>query len=214
MTGQNLPSPTSQPQVSLSSSLQATCSSGREWDFESQDYRDKPWICPAEVDPRDKGEAKSKLPLALKLAAKADDETIRKWMASLGVMCAGQMSAGDAKAKISVYVPMLDLPACCFTTETLEDAGRKFKWFPSYGELMELLEPKARPARTLAFKLRKISEAPERTVRPEPSQKWQTMTPDQRLEFEQRMAAAKDGLRRGMTEQEKRESDQARTEAA
>ncbi len=207
-------SPISPQAVLLSSSLKALCEARREWDFENQDFREAGWNAPAEVDPRDKGEARNNLALALKAAAPADRETVRMWLASLGVMCAGQITAADAKAKIGVYVPNLDHPASCFTKETLTEAGRKFKWFPSYAEIAEFLDAKARPARTLAFRLRKISEAPECRDKPQPGQSWLTMTPDQRREFDVLMETNRSSMRRGMTDEEKRESDQARTEAA
>lgn len=195
---------------SLSTGLAALVDPGTEWDIERQDTRDKPWTPPAEVDARDKGEARNKLPLALRAAAPCGRETVKDWLNALGVMCAGQMTATDAKAKISVYAANLDHPALCFTQETLGEAGRKFKWFPSYAEVIEFLDAKARPARALAYRLKKISEAPEREHKPAQGQTWRSMTPEQREQFKAMMGGLHDSLRSGMSEQEKREADKSR----
>ena len=82
-----------------------------------------------------------------------------KWLTSLGTLCAGKMSAADAKAKLSAYGSMMDYPSQVFTKATLGQAGREFKFFPSYAEVCEFLNAKAKPLLDRAERVRKIAEA-------------------------------------------------------
>lgn len=186
--------------VSLSSSLRAVCDDRQEWN--AGEMRELPWHAPLAVDQRDKGEAKAALPLAVRAATPADMDLVRKWLAALGVMCAGNMPAADAKAKIGVYAPNLDHPHSCFTEETLREAGRAFKWFPSYSEVAEFLDGKARPIKKLKLRLEAVANAPvaERTRE---GKQWRDMTESERQEFTRTM----DNLRHRFPSQ--RESEDA-----
>lgn len=69
------------------------------------------------------------------------------WLATLGVLCAGNMTADDAKTKIAAYKGLLHPCRGVLTQETLDKAGRTFKWFPTYGEVAELLASEEREIR-------------------------------------------------------------------
>jgi hypothetical protein len=64
-----------------------------------------------------------------------------EWLASLGLLTAGTMTAEDAKAKCVAYVSMIfeQFEAWAFTKVSLEAVARQCKWFPSYAELVEHL---------------------------------------------------------------------------
>jgi hypothetical protein len=199
--------------VSLSSSLTAVCNPGTEWNSELGDTVEKTWVAPSSVDAQVKAEARAKLPNVLRLAADAELDTIRKWLASLGVMCAGQMSATDAKAKMAVLAPMLKHPGSSFTEDTLREAARKFKWFPSFAEVDEFLDKKSRPIKALSYRLQRIIAAPER--KPQNNTKaWRDMTQEERDAFDQMMRGNKEVLRRGMTDDERQYADRKRDAAA
>lgn len=64
-------------------------------------------------------------------------DVVRDWLKALGVLSAGSMLHADAKAKIAAYSPMLaaDFADWCFTPASLAACARRFKFFPSFGEL-------------------------------------------------------------------------------
>lgn len=68
----------------------------------------------------------------------ADKRVVADWLASLGTLCAGQMSAEEARMKVSAYADLIDLPAPCFTRATLREAAARFKFWPSYSEICQL----------------------------------------------------------------------------
>ena len=76
------------------------------------------------------------------LTGPASLDSVRRWLIALALQTAGKgMTAADAEARASAYVPTLaDEPAFCFTAATLKAAARKFTWFPSVAEIVELLE--------------------------------------------------------------------------
>lgn len=171
------------------------CETPTEYDLNTQDLVPRTWYLPPNV-PRDlQIAAKAALPGALDDARVADQDTIRKWLAALGVLCAGQLTAADAKAKISIYAPMLrEHSAAAFTAATLQRAGKKFKWFPSFAEIDEFLRPFTTEAANLAVRLDEISQASERNAsqrtsspandRPPMGKTWREMNADERAEWE------------------------------
>lgn len=69
---------------------------------------------------------------------------VREWLASLGVLAASQMSATDARLKMSALTEALrDYPIGVFTRENMLEIARKCKWLPSFQELAEVLDRKA-----------------------------------------------------------------------
>jgi hypothetical protein len=102
--------------------------------------------------------AKARLLAAEALLRPADQKTLTQWLTTLGILCAGQMSAEDAKVKMMAYVPLMDAPAAVLTKQTLQDAGREFKWFPSFQELTAFLDGRTWLMRKLAARLRMLTE--------------------------------------------------------
>jgi hypothetical protein len=154
--------------------------------------KERPWTAPKTVEERDAGEALRNLPIVERLCQPCPRETVSKWLATLGVMCAGQqLTAADAKAKISAYSAHLNHPASCFTNDTLNEAARKFKWFPSYAEVAEFLDLKAQQQLNMRFRLEKIAGA-KVAEKPRPGKSWQEMTADERAKFNEIMAGVRD----------------------
>lgn len=65
-------------------------------------------------------------------------ETIRRWLQSLGTLCATNLSVQDVQDKLRAYVPILEreFDARYFTADSLTFVATKAKWFPSYGEVV------------------------------------------------------------------------------
>lgn len=94
---------------------------------------------PTVLDDAAKAEARRMLE-ALSLD-QADEQTTAKWLTALGTMTAtGKMTVDDAKAKLLAFAKMLRYPAGCFSRDSLDRAGRRFSWFPSYAEVAEFLD--------------------------------------------------------------------------
>lgn len=106
-----------------------------------------------------RNDAKRMLPLAeaeLELAKISDRQ---KWLMTLGVLCSGNLTAADAKEKLSAYGYLLKYSDAVFTEETLEGAGRKFTWFPSFSELASFLDELELPILNRVARLSKIASA-------------------------------------------------------
>ncbi|HXQ41622.1 MAG TPA: hypothetical protein VN821_10155 [Candidatus Udaeobacter sp.] len=150
--------------VSLSSSLRANCEGTPRLVDRGDGYGattvGETWRPPSQASPALKAEAARALEAAERALAPASAETMGRWLASLGLLCAGAMAAQEARAKIGAYASLMDYPPACFTKATLREAGRRFKWLPSYAELAALLDEAAAPARALRDRLRAIAEAP------------------------------------------------------
>jgi len=114
------------------------------------------------------------------------------WLAQLGVLCAGNMPAADAKVKIQAYGYDLEFPALCFTDATRASATRKFTWFPSFAELTEHLEAIARPYRIQLERMRRISSAETKAAPRGP--KWSALTEAERKAHNEMMARLKSEL--------------------
>ena len=81
--------------------------------------------------------------------------TREKWLAHLGLLCAAsQATDSAADMKVRIYAEMLaDIPAVCWTADTLERVARANKFFPSYADLRAALEGFVNNARSLADRL-------------------------------------------------------------
>lgn len=68
-------------------------------------------------------------------------DPLAEWLAALGTLTAGAMTATDARDKIGAYAAMLrdDFPPACFTKASLAAVARACKFFPAYGELCDAL---------------------------------------------------------------------------
>jgi hypothetical protein len=176
--------------VSLSSSLRASCEGVPRivdrGDGHGAVTVGETWRPPRHANAALKAEAERAWQAAERALAPASAETMGKWLASLGLLCAGATSAAEARAKIGAYASLMDYPPACFTKSTLADAGRRFKWLPSFAELTAFLDEVARPARQLRDRLRAIAEAP---LPPDAPVKRAPPSEAQRAEIRQRAEA-------------------------
>lgn len=70
----------------------------------------------------------------------ASPQSIERWLVALAIQCAGAMSLDEARMRATAYASTLaDEPAYWFTPGTLKAAAKQLKWFPSVGELVEIL---------------------------------------------------------------------------
>lgn len=145
----------------------------------------------------------SAIPILEAMLRPAMQTEIEKWLASLGILVAGNMPADDARMKLKAYGSLLNAPRSILTKDTLDKAGRKFKWFPSYSEITEFLDAEKTELENMLYRARSLAkwEPPVRS------------TADQHLTdipFEERRARINETLRKnGYTPQE----DRGRTDA-
>ena len=119
---------------------------------------------------------------------------VRKWLTGLGTLSAGQMSLEDARAKIGAYAALLDAPVFVLTTENLKEAGKKFTWFPSFGEVAAFLDGKTAELRRTKSRLAALANAAptpkiEKTAKP-----WSQRSQEERDRFDQMMKKAFNSL--------------------
>lgn len=114
------------------------------------------WEPPTLLADRTITEARALVPALTDQLTPAREGVRLQWLAQLGILVAGVMSSGDAKAKAQAYAPALDYPALCFTTETKIEAARRFKWFPSFAELAEFFDEICKPRREQLQRVRAI----------------------------------------------------------
>lgn len=127
----------------------------------------------------------------------ADRKTVERWLATLGTLVAGTMSAQDAQLRIKSYARLLEHPASCYTDETLRAAGETFRWFPSFAEVSAFLDERAQPLRTLRDRLKAIAEAPVTRKPEEPVRKYRDLSPEEQRRHDELMAS----FRRARAEQ-------------
>lgn len=130
------------------------------------------------------------LPRAEALLKPADKKLIEKWLVHLGVLCAGQISVEDAKAKVIAYAELMDYPAGVLNRRTLADAGRAFKWFPSFAEVSSFLDGRTWAMRKLAARLKMLADTTPQIEHHQGSD-WKDLTPEQKAEIDQKLAQAK-----------------------
>jgi len=100
----------------------------------------------------------------------ASRESIAKWLASLGVICAGNMKVEDAQVKIAAYVTVLlgEFEAGCFTEGSLKRVYPKFQFgFPKGPELHAALKQEQRRLHVEQNRLRQLVDGVDRRRSPE-----------------------------------------------
>lgn len=99
----------------------------------------------------------------------ADDETVRQWLGDLGVLIASAMTVDEARAKLAAYTSLLteDYPRAAFTRRTLATAGRRFKYFPTFGELCDFLDDTRGDLRVKVGRVQALAK-PQQPPRNEP----------------------------------------------
>lgn len=75
---------------------------------------------------------------------------------NLGALCAGAMSADEARTRIAAYLPLLRPARGALSKESLDRAGRAFKWFPTYGEVAAFLDQEADDLRAQLTRAKRI----------------------------------------------------------
>jgi hypothetical protein len=68
-------------------------------------------------------------------------DVAKKWLASLGTLCAGAMPLDEAQTRVVAYATILSgqFAPYHFCQASIERAAREFKFFPSFAEVSELL---------------------------------------------------------------------------
>lgn len=116
------------------------------------------WTPPDTITPEVQREARELLEQHERASQPADMAAVRIWLAGLGMLTAGKMTAEDAKSKILAYAGTMKYPAGVFTQDSLDRAGRNFKkWFPTYGEVCEFLDREKSAIGVKAGRLRIIA---------------------------------------------------------
>lgn len=118
-----------------------------------------PWKAPSSVSPDLRSEAAATLAAVDGAMRPADVSKVREWLMSLGPLVAGNMSADDARVKLDAYSGRLDYPAACFSSKALDKAARRFKFFPTYGELCDFLDAQLSEVRENRRRLQAIVNA-------------------------------------------------------
>jgi hypothetical protein len=98
----------------------------------------------------------------------AGARVVAAWLAPLLLLVA-KAPTGDA-ARITVRAmadALADLPACCWTPDTLREAARTFKWWPSVAEVAELVQTRSEQLRKERTALSRMLHAPTRRGSPE-----------------------------------------------
>lgn len=127
----------------------------------------------------------------------ADRKRVSDWLASLGTLCAGQMTAEDARVKVAAYVGMLDFPAECYTRDTLREAAELFRFWPSYAELSQFMRGHLYEIRSQLAEMERICGHVDRLPPPPPPPPYVPM-PREQAEAEWRKLRETAGLQRAV----------------
>lgn len=154
-----------------------------EWRYpnEGEAYQiEVAWEMPRPVTEKMVADAKAYFPVAQTDCQNAGRDAIERWLTALGTLCAGKMGVEEAQAKLKAYSSMLEVPASVLTKQTLDEAARKFTWFPAYGEIAEFLDSKAQIKRKIRDRLDRIAKARPEHDREPGFTPWSQRTPEQK----------------------------------
>jgi Mg-chelatase subunit ChlI len=141
---------------------------------------------PLSISSTQKTEAERALVAAEAALQPAPQALAERFVTALGTLTATRPGEADGLAKVRAYAAMLEFPASAFTRSSLDAAARKFRWFPSYAELVEHLEAEVAQAKALRHQLRRAVALPVEGSKP--SGKYSAMTDAQKAEFDAAMA--------------------------
>ena len=141
---------------------------------------------PLSISSTQKTEAERALVAAEAALQPAPQALAERFVTALGTLTATRPGEADGLAKVRAYAAMLEFPASAFTRSSLDAAARKFRFFPSYAELVEHLEAEVAQAKALRHQLRRAVALPVEGAKP--AGKYSAMTPEQRAEFDALMA--------------------------
>lgn len=121
--------------------------------------------------------------------APAPDQAKRDWLVKLGLLVAGTMTEADARVKSAALIDVIDHPSGCFTKHSLRRAAERFKFWPSFAELKELLDEELRRQRVFEIRLRALLAPPQQAIAPKPAGKqWADMNAEERAEHDRLLA--------------------------
>lgn len=126
------------------------------------------WTPPETVAPDLQREAAAALPALADWMRPADEDTVRRWLADLGILVAGTMGVEEARAKLAAYSRLLadDYPVAAFSQRTLAAAGRRFNtYFPTFGKVAEFLDETAGELRTKVDRVQALAVPPRQRQR-------------------------------------------------
>lgn len=111
------------------------------------------------------------------------DPRIRDWLKALGTLSSGTMTAQEANARINAMTPLLanEFTPAAFTPASLAVVARACKFFPTYGELCDVLGPwwKANRPTPIAITADQNSTIKARQERAEAEASWKNITAEQ-----------------------------------
>lgn len=83
------------------------------------------------------------------------------WLAQLAMLTisAGKNTLEEQLGRVATVAIGLTYPAFCFTSATLYQAARRFKFFPSFAELAAFLDEVVEPARRTRDRLSRLAQA-------------------------------------------------------
>jgi hypothetical protein len=171
---------------------------------------ERAWILPVVITPELIATAEAHIAPYEAALRPAGPDAIRKWLVTLGTLCAGKTSIEDASVKVRAYVGLLDVPVCALTRESLIEAGRKFTWFPSFAEVEAFLTEKASFKRRMLARHKAIVEAKPSLPAPDPGKRWSELTSAEREQFEAAVARAKASLTGSTVSQQRTIQDGAK----
>lgn len=129
------------------------------------EFRDR-WRCPSVVPLSLRDEANTVLEKARVALTPPTSQDVTKWLVALGLLVASKMTEADARAKVAAFVPLIDHPAGCFTSDSLKRAAKRFDWWPSFKELSAFLDAEAKPCRDVVARLEILASARPMLVAP------------------------------------------------
>lgn len=170
--------------VSLSSQLRAATEPESRAVYSEGFALVESWSLPARITAELIGDAVAALPALDGSLMPADRQTVERWLIALGTLCAGNLTAADARVKVMAYARLIDHPGACFTEATLRVAGKAFKWLPSFAELSAFLDEQAKPQRDLRARVERLARSlPTTGAEPKPK-RYRDMTPSERTKVD------------------------------
>lgn len=142
----------------------------------------------------------------------AGHDAKQQWLEQLGVLCAGRMTADEARLKTTGYASLLDHEAGCFTRSSLKLLASKFSWFPSFAEVKAELDQVRRRLHQDRHRLRLLA-AGDKPKEGEGERRWRDLTDAEREAHQARMRDLLAGIT-GSFKREPEAFDQPSQEAA
>lgn len=98
----------------------------------------------------------------------AGARVVGAWLAPLLLLVAKAPTGDAALLTVRAMADALaDLPACCWTPDTLREAARTWKWWPSVAEVAELVQTRSEQLRKERTALQRMLHAPKRRGSPQ-----------------------------------------------